>query len=127
MRLTRPTLVTPPIITCDMRDIPRRIFNQDLEQNVITVNGSETLQVGQFLLLPQSFGNIYLGETFSCYICVHNCTNELVTGVHLKVTVLHAINISLQNFNVLCFRPTCKLLVRAYIYCLHRIKSFQVP
>ncbi|XP_026471080.1 trafficking protein particle complex subunit 13 [Ctenocephalides felis] len=97
MRLTRPTLVTPPIITCDMRDIPRRIFNQDLEQNVITVCGSETLQVGQFLLLPQSFGNIYLGETFSCYICVHNCTNELVTGVHLKANL----QITSQSIHIL--------------------------
>ena len=34
--------------------------------------------------MPQSFGNIYLGETFSSYICVHNCTTHPVNAVSVK-------------------------------------------
>lgn len=85
MRLTKPTLVTPPVITCENKDLPKKLLNQNLNQNLTAVSGSETIQAGQFLLLPQSFGNIYLGETFSCYVCVHNCTSEPVTGLSLKV------------------------------------------
>jgi hypothetical protein len=32
---------------------------------------------GGLLVLPQSFGNIYLGETFSSYVCVHNDSTEV--------------------------------------------------
>lgn len=39
---------------------------------------------GQFLLLPQAFRNIYLGETFSSYVCVYNCTPHNVSKVKVK-------------------------------------------
>ena len=31
-----------------------------------------------YQVLPQSFGNIYLGETFSSYVCVHNDSTEVI-------------------------------------------------
>lgn len=84
MRLTRPTLVNPQVITSEARDLPGELFTQLLSKDVTAVRGAETLAAGQFMLLPQSFGNIYLGETFSSYICVHNCTPYAVPNVVVK-------------------------------------------
>lgn len=86
MRLTRPTLVNPLVITSEAKDLPNTLFSQILENDVTSVRGTETIAAGQFMLLPQSFGNIYLGETFSSYICVHNCTPYPVQSVVVKVT-----------------------------------------
>lgn len=84
MRLTRPTLVNPHVITSEQKDLPNTLFTQLLEKDVTAVRGAESLAAGQFMLLPQSFGNIYLGETFSSYICVHNCTPYAVQNVVVK-------------------------------------------
>ena len=35
-------------------------------------------------MLPQSFGNIYLGETFTSYVCVHNDSTEVCSTVVLR-------------------------------------------
>ena len=35
-------------------------------------------------MLPQSFGNIYLGETFASYVCVHNDSTEVCSTVVLR-------------------------------------------
>lgn len=85
MRLTRPTLVNPQIVTSERKDLPQTLFTQILENDVTAVKGTETISAGQFMLLPQSFGNIYLGETFSSYICVHNCTTHPVQSVSVQV------------------------------------------
>lgn len=85
MRLTRPTLVNPLVITSEAKDLANTLFTQILESDVTAVRGTETIAAGQFMLLPQSFGNIYLGETFSSYICVHNCTPYPVQSVVVKV------------------------------------------
>ena len=49
MRLTRPTLNTD-----------------------INLDNSNDIALSQSFVLPQSFGNIYLGETFSSYVSLHN-------------------------------------------------------
>ncbi|XP_063825574.1 LOW QUALITY PROTEIN: trafficking protein particle complex subunit 13 [Ostrinia nubilalis] len=84
MRLTKPALISPKIVTCDSKDLPGNILNNYLKEDATSVTQMETLAAGQFLLLPQSFGNIYLGETFSCYVCVHNETNQPVQSVSIK-------------------------------------------
>ncbi|XP_069668809.1 trafficking protein particle complex subunit 13 isoform X2 [Periplaneta americana] len=84
MRLTRPTLCSPIIVTSDSKDLPGNLLNNDLKHDITSVSGIETLSAGQFLLLPQSFGNIYLGETFSSYICVHNDSNQIAKDVSVK-------------------------------------------
>lgn len=84
MRLSRPILASPQIITCDPQDLPQHTYQTVLQNDPTAVSGCETSQVlgsGQFMLLPQSFGNIYLGETFTSYICVHNCSSSKVEGV----------------------------------------------
>lgn len=84
MRLTRPTFISPQIITCDAKDLPGNLLNNYLKDDIVAVKGMETMAAGQFLLVPQSFGNIYLGETFSCYLCVHNETKQVVKDVSVK-------------------------------------------
>lgn len=84
MRLTRPSLIINPSVNCESTDLPQQYFNKLLKEDITTVPGAESLVAGQFLLLPQAFGNIYLGETFSSYICVYNCTTAPVNSVSVK-------------------------------------------
>lgn len=84
MRLTKPALISPKIVTCDFKDLPGNILNNFLKDDATSILQLETVTAGQFLLLPQSFGNIYLGETFSCYVCVHNETSHPVQSVSIK-------------------------------------------
>lgn len=56
MRLTSPTLSSPVIVTCETKDLPGNLLNANLKNDITSVNGAETLAVGQFLLVPQSFG-----------------------------------------------------------------------
>lgn len=81
MRLTRPTLVTPDVIVSESNDLPGILFDKLGLNDATVMKNAEHISGGQFLLLPQSFGNIYLGETFSSYICLHNCTSHPVQGV----------------------------------------------
>ncbi|XP_018332544.1 trafficking protein particle complex subunit 13 [Agrilus planipennis] len=85
MRLTKPTLASPLPITCDTKDLPGNLLNKALKDDPTAVSGLETICIGQFLLLPQSPVNIYLGETFSSYICVYNDTKDSVNNVAVKV------------------------------------------
>lgn len=84
MRLTRPTLASPVVVTCDSMDLPGNTLNNELKSDCTALQGMETLAVGQFMVLPQSFGNIYLGEIFSSYLSVHNGSNQLVKNVTVK-------------------------------------------
>lgn len=105
MRLTRPTLINPTVVTSERTDLPNNLFTKILENDITAVNGTETIAAGQFMLLPQSFGNIYLGETFSSYICVHNCTPNPVQSVSVKVRIIFGcdtiMGISLLKFDLL--------------------------
>ncbi|XP_022907373.1 trafficking protein particle complex subunit 13 [Onthophagus taurus] len=85
MRLTRPTLASPLPVTSDTKDLPGNLLNEALQKDSTTVPGTETLAIGQFLLLPQNPVNIYLGETFSSYICVYSETEQIVNNVAVKV------------------------------------------
>lgn len=87
MRLTRPTLASPLPVTCDGKDLPGNLLNLALQQDPTAVQGLETITLGQFLLLPQSPVNIYLGETFSSYVCVFNETDQVVKDVAVKVNM----------------------------------------
>lgn len=85
MRLTRPTLASPLPVTCDSKDLPGNLLNNALQQDPTSVPGTETLAIGQFLLLPQNPVNIYLGETFSSYICIYSETKQIVYNISVKV------------------------------------------
>ena len=86
MRLTKPTLVAPTIVTSEAKDLTQGIFNSLLKKDP-AASGMENLALGQFMLLPQSFGLIYLGEFFSSYVCVHNNTTHPVTDVSVQANL----------------------------------------
>lgn len=89
MRLTRPTLSSCLPVTCDSKDLPGNLLNEVLQKDPVSVKGTETLCAGQFLLLPQSPVNIYLGETFSSYICVYNEAGQTVNNISVKVRLVY--------------------------------------
>jgi len=85
LRLVRPTLVGPLPLSCDTHDLSGDLWERELKGDVTAVQGLEVLSLGQFLRLPQGFGNMYLGETFSCYVVVQNESPIAVTAVNCKV------------------------------------------
>lgn len=103
MRLTRPTIATPAIVTCDSADLPGNTLNNALKEDCTALQGMEVLAVGQLMVLPQSFGSIYLGEIFSSYLCVHNGSQQVVSNVSVKAdlqTSTQSIRLSNKNVNI---------------------------
>lgn len=85
MRLTRPSFYpTIPVIT-DSRDLAGDTFLQLMKQDIGSDPSGIPMAIGPLLVLPQNFGNIFLGETFSSYISVHNDSGSSVTSVTIKV------------------------------------------
>jgi len=85
MRLTRPSFFpTIPVIT-ESRDLAGDTFLQLMKQDIGSDPSGIPVAVGPLLVLPQNFGNIFLGETFSSYISVHNDSGVAVTSVTIKV------------------------------------------
>merc|ERR1712223_336242 len=79
MRLTRPTFgaeMTSPLMDSLSSD-------GALEKSLHQALGS-SINLGQALVLPQSFGSIYLGETFMSYVSLHNNSTETCDSVILK-------------------------------------------
>ncbi|XP_032885699.1 trafficking protein particle complex subunit 13 isoform X4 [Amblyraja radiata] len=100
MRLTKPTLFTNLPVTCEDRDLPGDLFSQLMKDDPSTVKGAETFMLGEMLTLPQNFGNIFLGETFSSYISVHNDSTHVVKDVLIKAdlqTSSQRLNLSASN------------------------------
>lgn len=87
MRLMKPSLINSVLVTTDVKDLPGNLLNNYLKSEITSVPGSETISSGQFMLLPQCFGSIYLGETFSSYICVHNDSNQIAKDVTVKAVL----------------------------------------
>ncbi|XP_064624897.1 trafficking protein particle complex subunit 13-like isoform X2 [Lineus longissimus] len=84
MRLTKPALTLNHPITCDTSDLPKDSFNHVLKNDLTTVQDAPNLGIGELMTLPQNFGNIFLGETFSSYISVHNDSSQICRDVMVK-------------------------------------------
>ncbi|XP_067928483.1 trafficking protein particle complex subunit 13-like [Watersipora subatra] len=87
MRLTKPSLGRSNAVHLDGRDLdsdedPFALTNwidvQSIQQTPYECSSPA-------LLLPQSFGNIFLGETFSSYISIHNSSQSACRNVSLKI------------------------------------------
>ncbi|XP_038621462.1 trafficking protein particle complex subunit 13 isoform X3 [Tachyglossus aculeatus] len=110
MRLTKPTLFTNIPVTCEDKDLPGDLFNQLMREDPSTVKGAETLMLGEMLTLPQNFGNIFLGETFSSYISVHNDSSQMVKDILVKAdlqTSSQRLNLSASSSAVAELKPDC--------------------
>ena len=73
LRLSRPTFSVNNVLHIDNNtqlpgDAPLRVILA-AEQDMLETGSAS---VSSSLVLPPAFGSIYLGETFSCYLCVNN-------------------------------------------------------
>ncbi|XP_054721599.1 trafficking protein particle complex subunit 13-like [Uloborus diversus] len=84
MRLTRPSLYATHPVASDSRNFPCNLLNSALKSDIGSPRKLEYFGSGNLLMLPQSFGNIYLGETFSCYMSVHNDSQQIVSNVNVQ-------------------------------------------
>ncbi|XP_065185608.1 trafficking protein particle complex subunit 13-like [Sycon ciliatum] len=84
MRLTKPALLSSVPVINEPWDMPGSTLESALKADVRTPSGLLRASLGEVLSLPQNFGNIYLGETFSSYICVHNDSQQTVQDVVFK-------------------------------------------
>ncbi|CAM9883106.1 unnamed protein product [Lampetra planeri] len=84
MRLTRPSLHIALPVSCEERDLAGGLLGQCPPDRAAFVSGGDCTVLGDMLTLPQNFGNIFLGETFSSYISVHNDSSQLVRDVSIK-------------------------------------------
>lgn len=84
MRLTRPSLYNTLPIASDTRDLIGDLFSNAQKCDLGAEMNLEHFNTGNLLMLPQSFGNIYLGETFSCYMSVHNDSPYSVRNVSVQ-------------------------------------------
>uniref|UniRef100_A0A6I8NPE6 Trafficking protein particle complex subunit 13 n=1 Tax=Ornithorhynchus anatinus TaxID=9258 RepID=A0A6I8NPE6_ORNAN len=110
MRLTKPTLFTNIPVTCEDKDLPGDLFDRLMRDDPSTVAGAEILTLGEMLTLPQNFGNIFLGETFSSYISVHNDSSQMVKDILVKAdlqTSSQRLNLSASSSAVAELRPDC--------------------
>ncbi|XP_071206886.1 trafficking protein particle complex subunit 13 isoform X3 [Salvelinus alpinus] len=108
MRLTKPTLFTNMPVTCEDRDLPGDLFGRLMKEDPSTIKGAEALMLGEMLTLPQNFGNIFLGETFSSYISVHNDSTQEVKDILVKAdlqTSSQRLNLSASNNTVTELKP----------------------
>uniref|UniRef100_A0A8C7KZG5 Trafficking protein particle complex subunit 13 n=1 Tax=Oncorhynchus kisutch TaxID=8019 RepID=A0A8C7KZG5_ONCKI len=79
-----------------------------MKEDPSTVKGAEALMLGEMLTLPQNFGNIFLGETFSSYISVHNDSSQVVKDILVKAdlqTSSQRLNLSASNNAVTELKP----------------------
>ncbi len=90
MRLLKPSLHTG--LTCHTEPnhssdtFSKLLLDQTLNrQHHDNIKSLPDSSLSDFLVIPQIFGNLYIGETFTSYICLHNHSNYRVSGLSVKV------------------------------------------
>ncbi|ETE69430.1 hypothetical protein L345_04775 [Ophiophagus hannah] len=94
MRLTKPTLFTNIPVTCEERDLPVSFLR--LLEYVVTAATTDK--------------NIFLGETFSSYISVHNDSHQVVKDILVKAdlqTSSQRLNLSASSAAVAELKQDC--------------------
>uniref|UniRef100_A0AC35TZF8 Trafficking protein particle complex subunit 13 n=1 Tax=Rhabditophanes sp. KR3021 TaxID=114890 RepID=A0AC35TZF8_9BILA len=83
MRLARPKLNDVPTIPIDPCNEISKLIGNSFEKMI----GHENIElpVGTFLMVPQTFDSIYLGETFTFYVCVRNDCEKQCENVNVRV------------------------------------------
>lgn len=83
MRLARPKFHENVCLPIDPLD-PMSVL---IGSAVCKMTGQEEadIPVSEYLMIPQIFDNLYLGETFTFYICVQNESTQKATEICLKI------------------------------------------
>jgi len=86
MRLTRPsfafTSMNLPFSHSSSVDATLTT-NKPVYEELLDQSSSNSI-LSSTLTLPQSFGSIYLGETFVCYVSLHNDSTEICDNLNLR-------------------------------------------
>ncbi|KAG2177110.1 hypothetical protein INT43_007766 [Umbelopsis isabellina] len=104
MRLSRPSLANnkqPTYQDADAASLSNSLTPPDeKKKRDDTKEGSasdmQSFGLDEVLVLPSAFGNIYLGETFSTYLCINNESKDIVHEIKLKAEL----QTSSQRFNL---------------------------
>lgn len=83
IRLTRPSLDLTFPLPHDLLD-QNIIYDHEGDNFDLTSNELPYFGLNNLLLLPQSFGNIYLGETFTCFMSLHNDSDQSALDLSFK-------------------------------------------
>lgn len=85
MRLTKPSLMSNQLVlSCSQQDLPQDAFSNITKMDASLQPEMPHFSLSSLLTLPQNFGNIFLGETFSCYVSIHNDSRQLCRQIHVK-------------------------------------------
>ncbi|XP_071485022.1 trafficking protein particle complex subunit 13-like [Diadema antillarum] len=85
MRLTKPSFVSNIPILSESKDLPGNGGKlSDFYPSLGVAPNLTGFTMGELLTLPQNFGSIYLGETFSCFVSVHNDSIHNTQDIHVK-------------------------------------------
>eukprot|EP00051_Salpingoeca_urceolata_P029328 m.489572 g.489572 ORF g.489572 m.489572 type:complete len:419 (+) comp26900_c0_seq1:171-1427(+) len=87
MRLTKPTFASSTPLSCESVDLPGKALDKLRENDAAAVPGLPNVAMGELLTLPQTFGSIFLGETFSSFINVRNDSAEDANEVVVKTEI----------------------------------------
>lgn len=86
MRLTRPSFAFTPMILpfSHPSSIDATLTtNKPVYEEILDQSSCNSI-LSSTLTLPQSFGSIYLGETFVCYVSLHNDSTETCDHLNLR-------------------------------------------
>ncbi|VDO27151.1 unnamed protein product [Onchocerca flexuosa] len=82
MRLARPKFYENICMPIDPADPTSQLIGSALCR--LTGQEAPDIPIGKYLMAPQKFENIYLGETFTFYVCVQNISDKVATDICVK-------------------------------------------
>ncbi|CAG9536850.1 unnamed protein product [Cercopithifilaria johnstoni] len=82
MRLARPKFYENICMPIDPADTTSQLIGSAICR--LTGQEAADMPIGKYLMAPQKFENIYLGETFTFYVCVQNISDKVVTDICVK-------------------------------------------
>ncbi|KAL3994660.1 hypothetical protein ACH3XW_22620 [Acanthocheilonema viteae] len=82
MRLARPKFYENICMPIDPADTTSQLIGSALCR--LTGQEAADMPIGKYLMAPQKFENIYLGETFTFYVCVQNISDKVATDICVK-------------------------------------------
>lgn len=119
MRLTRPTLTSPLIVTCENKDLPGHLLNTSLKNDITSIDNAESLGIGQFLLVPQSFGyEIFQNVLFILFF---------ILSIHyVKINIFSELlfEIKFNNFGIMLIQKN-KMTALSIVICLQNYISWR--
>uniref|UniRef100_A0AAF5PY18 Trafficking protein particle complex subunit 13 n=2 Tax=Wuchereria bancrofti TaxID=6293 RepID=A0AAF5PY18_WUCBA len=110
MRLARPKFYENICIPIDPADTTSQLIGSALCR--LTGQEAADIPIGKYLMAPQKFESIYLGETFTFYVCVQNISDKLATDICVKTDLQttsqrNALSSQLQEANAVLEPGEC--------------------